>query len=199
MTTRNQSPAVFSPPKISTAKVLKRIEALNLRSYDVADSLGLGAGAFTRGVRSQKWLNAKISQLSIILQVHETELFADPDDENWMSPLERACGKPGISGYILPTGTTIRPMLVRNKWELMLVAPANVPSSSGDLVLLTAKGDKVAVEIKHVGRLYPDKGDDSRWIISSGPERTPESVPKDRVISIQVVITNLGDKAWGEK
>lgn len=200
MSNHDPSPAVFTPPKISAAKVLERIKAMKLRSYDVADKLNLTPGALSRGVRSQKWLNAKISELSAILEVHETELFVDPEDHNWLSPLERACGKPGKNGHYLPIGCTIRPLLVQNKWELMLVAPAEVPVSNGDLVLMTAKdANRPTVEIKHVGRLYADKSDESQWIIASGPDRTPLTVPKSLVISICVVISNLGDKAWGER
>lgn len=200
MATRDPSPAVFTPPKISPAKVLKRMQDMKFRGYDLADRLNLTAGAVTRGLRSQKWLNAKISEISTILGVHETELFADPEDHNWMSPLERACGKPGKSGYSVPVGCTIRPLLIHNKWELVLVAPPETPSSAGDLVMMTAKGDtRTVAEVKYTGRLYPDKSDDSRWIIASGPDRDPQTVEKSKVISICVVISNLGDKAWGER
>lgn len=183
---------VIEQPNISAAKVLRRLEALKLTQKDVAKKLGIDPGAVTRGLRSQTWLQTRITELCKILQADAVDLLDDVSPTNGLAVLERSCGTAGKTGFRVPEGTDIRMLKMGTKWNVYLVAPDSIEVKDGDFVMIQAKSGV------RVGQAHADENSKDRWILTSGPDRRPVSFDKSKIQSIRLIISSLGG-VWGQQ
>lgn len=180
-------------PNINEGKIKRRMDALGMTQSQLAASLKIGEGAVSRGLRSQTWLQGKIQEIADNLGVSPIDLTDQIGHTSGTSVLERVCGPAELSGFRLPAGTDIRLLSVSGKWNVFLVAPAQVTVADGDFALLEMVGKRGAL----VGKVHVD-GDSKRWIVTPGGKRRPFSVDRKSIVSMRLIVSALGG-VWGSQ
>jgi hypothetical protein len=187
MSTQPPEEWAITQPKISADKVLKLAKVQNKTQGDLAETLGIGHGAMSRGMRSQKWLHSKISQISAALKCDATELMDSNGGANGNSVLERVCGQPANTGFRLPVGCDMRMLKVNDVWGFYLLAPESVPAIEADFVMLETgpKSRLLVCQIKTAS--------DSEWTVMRGSEKPEKiTIPKETVKTMRVILPYFG-------
>lgn len=191
---QNPSQTVWSldQPNIQKGLVLRRLKSLHMQQSDLAGKLGISSSALSRGLDSQSWLNARISQLCRATQCKPTDLMNAVGPQNGNDVLPRVCGEAGNSGYRVPAGTVIRMLNISDKWGVYLLAPPDVTVTDGDFVYLEAK----TKEGGRVGQIHHDGNGGERWVVTPGGNKKPFSIEKAQITEIRLIISALGG-TWG--
>lgn len=192
MQTTPQTLWSLDQPNIQKGLILRRLKNLRMNQGDLADKLGISGSALSRGLESQQWLRARISDICTAAQCQPTDLVNAIGPQNGSDILQRVCGSARISGYPVPAGCSIRMLAVGDKWGVYLLAPPDVPVTDGDFVVFEAK-TKAGVR---VGQIHHDGNGGDRWVVTPGGSKKPYSVEVSQLTYIRLIMSALGG-TWG--